>query len=205
VIENTLLDFNINDIKSFSFEFNNIAVRQKYTSKIGDLDHTHIDTSTSEKIYSWNGGQSSFIIYNYDLLCMDFSGGSTYGARNYKLNVQFSKTKGIINSLYYEYYTQYPSSEFLIDTKSNEIRFENFPYTIVYNKNGKAEIVADLIGKVIDNYLPYIYNYYSSVDGKGPNYSSTETKLITKKDPLTGKEINYYPATDSSRIKFVLN
>lgn len=84
------------------------------------------------------------------------------------------------------------------DNAHGGFNLKNVPYTINFLQDNKVELEIKLSGKNIDNYYPYFYysKTYRSIGGK----YSYSFNTIPKKDPATGKDINYFPATDSSLI-----
>ncbi|MFA5510866.1 MAG: IPT/TIG domain-containing protein [Candidatus Kapaibacterium sp.] len=79
-----------------------------------------------------------------------------------------------------------------------KIQFASLPYKINYYNDNKIEVEIKISGKEIDNYLPFFY-YSNSVTTSSSKYS-TKVVTISKKDSLTGKDINYFPASDSSLV-----
>jgi hypothetical protein len=121
------------------------------------------------------------------------------------LIIEFSSNKNIITSLEYNYSYSYTYDDKYHWTNDKKYIIENVPYVVDKNQNGEISLFVDLQAKEIDKYysLIYIHNYMY-YGGSSNQSGETNEYFLTKKDSLTGKEINYYPANDDSRIKFVI-
>lgn len=84
-----------------------------------------------------------------------------------------------------------------------ELELHDIPYSINLYEDNKIELAIELYGTKINEYYPlvsYHYEWWSSQKGYDRTYNFT----IPKTDSITGKIINYYPATDSSSIRIYL-
>lgn len=207
VIINPLLDFDINKCTKLNFEINNFICK-KYSYSLethwgeGKPNISYSDQSYTNTSYT-QINLSNPIMTN--LLTYRINGPYVgYYDFNYLL-IEFSTTKRILKSLEYNYQHFYVYDNKYNHTDLLKYKFENIPYTITTKQNGDIELLIDIQGKEIDNYFPLIYIHNKMDQVVTGNYrSNSEEYFITKKDSVTGKEINYYPANDSSRIKFVL-
>jgi hypothetical protein len=206
VIVNPYIDFDINKLSTISWELNNFLCR-KYSCSLD----THWGEGTPNISYS---DQS----YNNILGPTKFSAPEMLGILTYRFNfphkgyydfnyliIEFSSNKYLITYLEYNYSHIYTYDDKYHYTDKSKFKFENVPYIVNTNQNGEISLLIDIKGKEIDNYHP-LFNLDNQMQyGASSNYAGYSREyFITKKDSLTGKEINYYPANDDSRIKFVI-
>lgn len=87
--------------------------------------------------------------------------------------------------------------------KTYRLELSNIPYSVNYYEDNKIELAIELYGTKINEYYPlatYEYEWWSSQKNNDRTYGET----ITKTDSISGKIINYFPATDSSSIRIYL-
>jgi hypothetical protein len=200
VIINTLLDFDLSKFTKFTYEIANIPSRDYYYSLERHRGQGEPYFYYSDILYSNTTNEP--ILLSKPIMDNQFKYHFSLPRNNeltihHYLYLQFSKTKNLLESIGY-IYDIYSFSEIYY-------KIENIPYSIVKNKNGTIEMVIYFQGKEIDNHYPLIYTYLASHYLAGGTSRETEEYFVSKKDSLTGKEINYYPANADSRIKFVLN
>ncbi|MBX3044093.1 MAG: IPT/TIG domain-containing protein [Candidatus Kapabacteria bacterium] len=125
------------------------------------------------------------------------------GSGQVKLNLAFDSKYRFIKKLYsYKYEGSYGVGPPYF-SRSIELELHDIPYSVYYYENNKIELAIELYGTKINDYYPlinYRYEWWSSQKG---NDRITEY-TIPKKDPVIGRNINYFPASDSSAIRLYL-
>jgi hypothetical protein len=106
--------------------------------------------------------------------------------------------KGYLRSFSWYTYNQFLYNGYQKVQEKYGFNIVNIPYKINYLPDNKIELEIKISGKEIDNYFAFVNFTYSNTTES--NYYSTFINTISKKDPNTGSDINFFPATDSSLI-----
>ena len=120
-----------------------------------------------------------------------------------KLNLEFDSKYRFIKRLYsYIYEGSYGVGPPYF-SRTIELELYDIPYTVNYYEDNKIELAIELYGTKINEYYPlvtYHYEWWSSQKGNDRKIDYT----IPKTESITGRKINYFPATDSSSIRIYL-
>ncbi len=199
-IKDSPLNLSFNNVVSLEFRDIRTLVRHFSSSRIGP-DYTHVTIDSS--MVTNNLKKDTLV----DLIDANFAipfiltrvinnpnGGSEF-------SISIDTDAKLIKHFSFSSYSYFSSFEKQTESKYS-YGFENLPYTIVEN-NGKTKIVAEVFGKEVEKYYPLLKFYSYNRDGNNTQYIN-ENMSITKKDTTTGREINYFPATNSSYIKITI-
>jgi hypothetical protein len=183
VIVNKIIDFDILKFNFISVDFHEIPVLYidynliEYKKDL-NFNFTMNNTESPNNFYSkWNVN-----VYENHI---------TNPVKSIDITIEFDTLyRTYLRSKYYPpYYTD-----------SYNITFYNIPFKINRFENDKIEMAIELDGISINNYQPLTTYNFSSWGGSQKNNDWSYGNSISKVDSISGKKINFYPATDSSKI-----
>jgi hypothetical protein len=188
-IINHILDFEILKFNKINFQINRLPILYQYSSYPAyryDFSRSHGFTDIKKEL----------IQYKYNLY-------NTFGITDFDFSIEFDSQYRIIKKLTssrYERSSVHPPYQ----EQSYDLTLYNIPFNVKKYEDNKLELAIDINGEIINNYYPLITYRTTFWGGSMKLNDFTYGITKTKKDSITGREINFYPATDSSSIKIYL-